>query len=136
MGRINSTWEGTGLENMEIILNISLPAECLLPYHWVEGDAWDMNMFESRHFDVIFSNSVIEHVGDFSKQGKMEAEISRVANKYWVQTPFKHFPLEIHFLFPLFQYLPISLRLHIAKIWSFPYAKRMNLESDLQLKNI
>ena len=70
------------------------------------ADACDMP-FEAGEYDVIFSNSVIEHVGD---QEAMAEEIRRVGQRYFVQTPNYYFPIEPHALFPAFQYLPLEMR--------------------------
>ena len=74
------------------------------------GDARRMPQLGDKSFDVVFSNSVIEHVGDFAQQRSMANEIRRVGMRYFVQTPNKRFPIEPHFLFPWFQYLPSSAR--------------------------
>jgi 2-polyprenyl-3-methyl-5-hydroxy-6-metoxy-1,4-benzoquinol methylase len=39
------------------------------------GDATNMHQFHEQQFDVIFSNSVIEHVGNYDDQRRMASEI-------------------------------------------------------------
>jgi len=75
----------------------------------IAGDARAM-LAKDASFDVVFSNSVIEHVGTFQDQLQMAKEVRRVGKRYFIQTPNKYFPLEPHFLFPLFQFLPINIR--------------------------
>ncbi len=74
------------------------------------GDARDMTRVDDAEFDVVFSNSVIEHVGGFDDQYRMAREIRRVGCAYFVQTPNFYFPIEPHFLFPCFQFLPLRTR--------------------------
>lgn len=74
------------------------------------GDGRDMRSLGDRSFDVVFSNSVIEHVGTFRDQLAMAKEIRRVGRSYYVQTPNRYFPIEPHFLCPCWQFFPISLR--------------------------
>jgi hypothetical protein len=74
------------------------------------GDARDLSAFGNGSIDVIFSNSVIEHIGDFDDQRKMAMEVRRVAKRYFVQTPNALFPIEPHFLVPGFQFMPLDLR--------------------------
>lgn len=95
---------------------VSITVVNLLPFasphpriHCIRGDATQLD-FPDKKFDVAFSNSVIEHVGSFEKQSEMAREVIRVATAYYVQTPNYWFPIEPHFLFPGFQWLPISMR--------------------------
>lgn len=62
--------------------------------------------FGRGDFDIVFSNSVIEHVGNWSAQQQFASEIRRLGAPYWVQTPNYYFPIEPHFLGVGVQFLP------------------------------
>jgi hypothetical protein len=130
------TWEGTGLEGSVTLLNVEHSENRREPFRRITADACEMSALPDRSFDVVFSNSVIEHVGDFDRQQKMAREVQRVSAKYWVQTPYKHFPLEPHFLFPFYQYLPRSSRIAVGKIWPFSHAKVLGLDPVREADNI
>jgi SAM-dependent methyltransferase len=66
--------------------------------------------FRDRQFDVVFSNSVIEHINTLEGQAQFAAEIQRTGRRFFVQTPNWWFPIEPHYLFPLFHFLPVSLQ--------------------------
>lgn len=87
----------------------------------VVGDARDLSRYADGEFDVVFSNSVIEHVGGLREQARMAQECMRVGKRFYIQTPNWAFPIEPHFLFPGFQYLPVALRarLHAWRRWGW-----------------
>jgi Methyltransferase domain len=62
--------------------------------------------FRQNAFDIVFSNSVVEHVGDRAQQQKFAKEVARVGRCYWVQTPNRGFPIELHVMLPFIHYLP------------------------------
>lgn len=64
--------------------------------------------FKDSAFDIVFSNSVIEHVGTRADQQLFANEVSRVGRYYWIQTPNRHFPIEPHVMLPFVHYLPKS----------------------------
>lgn len=99
----------------------------------LQGDACNLN-FDSNAFDIIFSNSVIEHVGNFEDQQKMASEVCRVGKRYFLQTPNRYFPVEPHFLFPFFQFLPINWRIWLVRHFNLGWMKRqLTDESALKL---
>lgn len=79
----------------------------------VVGDARNMSQFADNEFDIVFSNSVIEHVGSYEDKRQMAREVRRVGKKYFVQTPNFYFPIEPHFMYPCFQFLPLPLKVWI-----------------------
>ncbi len=89
------------------------------------GDARSLPQFPKLSFDVVFSNSVIEHVGGYNEQSRMASEIQRIGKRYFVQTPNKRFPLEPHFLFPWFQYLPVAARAWLVHRFDVGWYKRI-----------
>ena len=119
-------WESmdyVALDGVEItLLNPSRVKVKHPGFTYVRGDARNLTRFSDREFDVAFSNSVIEHVGDFDDQQKMADELRRVGRRYFLQTPNRYFPIEPHFYFPLFQFLPLSVR--VAFLMNLPLAHR------------
>lgn len=97
----------------------------LIPYappdhprlHVAVGDARALPQYADVAFDLVHSNSVIEHVGPWEDQQRVAAEIHRLGRAYFVQTPNRYFPMEPHFLLPGFQFLPPSLKGAIAARW-------------------
>jgi ubiquinone/menaquinone biosynthesis C-methylase UbiE len=85
--------------------------------HWVAGDGRSLP-FRDQSFDVVFSNSVIEHVGDEDSQRRFASEVTRVGRSYWVQTPNRWFPVEQHLLTPLVHWLPAGLQRAIVPRWN------------------
>lgn len=74
--------------------------------------------FADQSFDLVFSNSVIEHVGDAAAQARFAAEIARVGRGYWVQTPNRFFPVEQHMWTPVVHWLPRAWQAAILKRFS------------------
>ena len=95
--------------------------------------------FSDGEFDIVFSNSVIEHatlpkqecrsalINDRAwKQRSLEAqlafskEIRRVGRAYFVQTPHKHFPVDLHLWLPFTNWFPHSW-LRSLTSWTDPF---------------
>ena len=65
-----------------------------------------MHEVEGNEYDIVFSNSVIEHVGEWQDQQAFAREVRRVGGKLWVQTPARECPFEPHYLAPFIHWLP------------------------------
>ena len=89
------------------LLNLEPPGQVALPprARYVQGDARGLP-WPTDSFDIVFSNSVIEHLYTLSDQRAFARETRRVGRGLWIQTPAKCFPVEPHFLMPYIQYLP------------------------------
>ena len=108
---------------------------------WVAGDGRELP-FRDAAFDVVFSNSVIEHVGEPASQERFAREVARVGRAYWVQTPNRWFPVEQHLLTPLVHWLPKSWQAAIVRrgtVWSAltrPTADRRDFYIEHFLRDI
>lgn len=93
------------------------------PIEAVVGDARDLSRFRNEKFDICFYNSVIEHVGNLGDQMQMAREIHSFAPHYFVQTPYRNFPLEPHFHVPGWAMLPVSLRTELHRSFYLGWVK-------------
>lgn len=91
-----------------------------------------------RSFDIIFCSSVIEHVTGpkadavalFKRDGpafRQQAlvyqrafadEIRRCSKRYFVQTPARYFPVEVHSWIPLLGYLRTDMQWQVIKVFN------------------
>lgn len=96
----------------------------------VVGDATNLKEYGDHQFDLVFSNSVIEHVGDFRAQKRMAREVVRVGKHYYLQTPNRYFPLEPHYLIPFFQFFPLKLKAFLIRHWRIGHKPRASSNAD------
>ena len=93
-----------------VMLNLTAPEEPVRDgVQYVVGDARALP-FRDGAFDLCYSNSVIEHVGERADQAAMAREIARVGRRYYVQTPNRWFPVEPHLFTPFIHFLPRALQ--------------------------
>jgi SAM-dependent methyltransferase len=75
----------------------------------VQADAADGLPFADGEFDLVYCNSVIEHVPP-ARRAAFATELRRVGRGWYVQTPARSFPIEPHALLPFAHWLPVPLR--------------------------
>lgn len=82
-----------------------LPALRAAGYAFVQASGCALP-FADGAFDIVMSNSVIEHVGSWENQQRFAQEVLRCGRAVSVQTPNRWFPIEPHLLMPLAHWLP------------------------------
>ncbi len=100
----------------------------------IAGDARILNGVGDNSFHIAFSNSVIEHVGNFADQQRMVNAMRRVAPRIYLQTPNRYFPIEPHFLFPFFQFFPLRARVWLLMRFKLGwYPRQGNLKDAVKV---
>lgn len=86
-----------------VLLNLEPFGNRLVPNAWhIQADALALP-FADKSFELVLSNSVIEHVPDHAR---FAAEMIRVGKGLYCQTPSKWFPVEPHYLGLFVHWLP------------------------------
>jgi hypothetical protein len=98
----------------------------------ITGDACEADrLVAGQSFDLVFSNSLIEHVGGHKARSALAHVIRSLAPRYLVQTPYRYFPIEPHWLFPGMQFLPLPVRWTIASRWPLGHTRGWSEEQSL-----
>jgi hypothetical protein len=102
---------------------------------WAEVDHADAcalpERIATRRYDLAFSNSVIEHVGGHERRIRFADAVRTLADAYWVQTPYRYFPVEPHWVAPGMQFLPLAVRGRMAHSWPLVHSRAANRQDAL-----
>jgi hypothetical protein len=79
-------------------------------FEQLNADVCSLDNIADYSYDIVHSNSVLEHVGSWQRMKEFATHARRLAHVYFVQTPNVWFPIEPHFLCPAFHWLPIQCR--------------------------
>ncbi len=102
---------------------------------YVRGDACALP-FADGEFDVVFSNAVIEHVGDRERQRRLVLEALRVGRRVFLTTPNRRFPIEVHTRLPLVHWLPDAVAHRAYDLAGKGFAKDLHLLSRSTLASL
>jgi hypothetical protein len=98
-----------------------------------QGDACDLPGFiRNGSYDLVFSNSVLEHVGGHAQRMRFAEAVHKLGNLHWIQTPYRYFPIEPHLLFPGFQFLPLTVRAELSRRWPLAHTKPGSRQEGLE----
>jgi ubiquinone/menaquinone biosynthesis C-methylase UbiE len=142
VGGAPETWDLMAVRPRVTLLNTPRTKEEMSRVaDWVAGDGRALP-FADGAFDIVFSNSVIEHVGEAADQRRFASEVMRVGRGFWVQTPNRWFPVEQHLLTPFVHWLPAGWQRSIVSrftVWSMlvrPSADRRRFYLEHYLKEV
>lgn len=95
--------------------------------------------FAAGAFDVVFSNAVIEHVGNRTEQAAFVGELCRVGKAFFITTPNRWFPIEHHSGLPLLHWLPAALYRALLRSTRYRYwseEKHLNILTTSSLTQL
>ena len=102
---------------------------------WIRADQADACDLPSHisdgRYDLVYSNSVIEHVGGHIQRMRFAEAVHKLAERHWVQTPYRYFPIEPHWLFPGFQFLPLTVRAELSRRWPLVHTRSQSWDEGL-----
>ncbi|MFC1761570.1 class I SAM-dependent methyltransferase, partial [Planctomycetota bacterium] len=101
----------------------------------ITGDACKLP-WPDKHFDVVYSNAVIEHVGDIDKQKQMALEVMRVSKNWFVTTPNRWYPFEFHLRLPLVTWLPFHGYLLAGQLITYNHVRRKYMTFTSRIKSL
>jgi hypothetical protein len=116
------------------LVNLEAPPEELPD--WITAEVRDLLVDGApgeADYDLAFSNSVIEHVGGFAQREAFARAVHALAPLHWIQTPYRYFPVEPHFLFPGFQFLPLSVRAAVLRRWPLVHSRPGTRQRALEI---
>ncbi len=112
------------------ILNIS--QEVTKGYKSIILDANELYKLENLDYDVVFSNSLIEHLTTYENQIKFAETVQRISKKHFIQTPAFIFPLEPHFLFPFFHLFSRNIRVFLVQHLNLGWYKKQKNKREAE----
>jgi SAM-dependent methyltransferase len=121
IGGYPATWQNSGVPSHVHIINLNpipySPREGFPPIETAVADGCALP-YPDNSFDIVFSNSVIEHVGTRERQKAFAYEARRLGRKLWIQTPARWFFIEPHLIAPFIHFLPLSVQQRLLRYFT------------------
>jgi hypothetical protein len=97
-------------------VNLDHPEDGYEP--WIDFVRADACAGAFGKYDLVFSNSLMEHLGGHARRQQFADVVQTSAPSWWIQTPYRYFPIEPHWFFPGFQFMPFRARLAVCQHWN------------------
>ncbi|UOT05842.1 class I SAM-dependent methyltransferase [Rhodococcus opacus] len=135
LGGTPSYWESAPTKPLAVTTVNLARLEGTDTVYAVQGDACDPPREIKGPYDLVVSNSLIEHVGGHSQRARLADVIHRHADRHWVQTPYRYFPIEPHWMFPGIHFLPFAARVRLTEVWRFGNRHTNNRQTAINSVN-
>jgi hypothetical protein len=133
LGGTTAFWQQSGVRPGHVTV-VNLDGQPEIP-DFVTSVASDVCQTPSEldgQFDLVFSNSLIEHLGGPARRAQFAQVVARLAPSSWVQTPYRYFPIEPHWMMPGQQFLPLPLRARLSAKWRGGSVETETLDDSIQ----
>jgi len=116
LGGTAASWRASAVQPLKLTLvNLNHERESGEP--WMDIVYGDACAGGFGQYDLVFSNSLLEHLGGHARRQQFAEVVREAAPYWWIQTPYRYFPIEPHWVFPGFQFLPFRARQEITQRW-------------------
>lgn len=133
-GRLE-TWTRAEVRPRRVhVVNLEKPPAEVPEWAQVEyGDACALPPhIANRQYDLVYSNSVLEHLGGHERRLRFADAVHTLARAHWIQTPYRYFPIEPHWLAPGMQFLPVRTRVAVARHWPLAHSPAKSHEAAMR----
>ncbi len=135
LGGTPRSWQMAPVRPLEVICVNTDPGEAVAvddpPVRSVVGDACDLPAgLRGERFDLVYSNSVLEHVGGHWRRAAFAESVRTLSQRHCVQTAYRYFPFEPHFPFPALQNLTVHAPAGVVRRWPFGHYGAVDRRDD------
>jgi len=108
IGGTSFNWQYISTDPQLTIINLGFETHRVDNIKYEAGDGTNLK-YADKQFDLVYSNSVIEHLFTLRNQKRFATEVQRTGKSYFIQTPAKEFFIEPHIIAPFIHWLPDGL---------------------------